>query len=63
MYSVVCRLIRLISLLVLVSLKFIVLQEQRKDQTPSPKIIFTGKKKCFCLKLVILTCLCVYSKP
>lgn len=52
----------LCTVLVLVSLKFIVLQEQRKDQTPSPKIIFTGKM-CFCLKLVILTCLCVYSKP
>lgn len=32
------------TVLVLVSLKFIVLQEQRKDQTPSPKITFTGKK-------------------
>lgn len=32
------------TVLVLVSLKFIVLQEQRKDQTPSPQITFMGKK-------------------
>lgn len=37
-------------------------RSKEKIKPPRPKSLLRGKK-CFCLKLVILTCLCVYSKP